>query len=215
MARLRPTSYSVRADTLQTFRWSTMANHLGFRSVAAWLTSLAENGVRDFDEAVDAMSRRRRELYKLSEEEEREKPLKVNIRRAYRVELDRLFQIALSIPELQASNQRIFIDKGEFNRWLFEILNTVTLVAERRGRILGFLYATLEETSVRIVFLAVLPEYRRRGIGTALHHELKAHIPREVAFVGLYALLDSPVVSFFEKIGYLPGKQYLWMDRYA
>jgi GNAT superfamily N-acetyltransferase len=65
------------------------------------------------------------------------------------------------------------------------------------------------------VFLAVLPEYRRRGIGTALHHELKAHIPREVAFVGVYALLDSPVIPFLEKIGYLPGKQYLWMDRYA
>lgn len=33
----------------------------------------------------------------------------------------------------------------------------VTLVAERRGRIPGSLYATLEETSARIVFLAVLP----------------------------------------------------------
>jgi len=137
------------------------------------------------------------------------------VRRAYRVELDRLFQLALSVPELQASNQRVFMDKAEFNRWLFEVMNTVTLVAERRGRILGFLYATLEETSARIMFLAVLPEYRRRGIGTVLHHELKAHIPREVASVGLYALLDSPVIPFLEKIGYLPGKQYLWMDRYA
>jgi hypothetical protein len=36
-----------------------------------------------------------------------------------------------------------------------------------------------------------------------------------VAFVGVYALLDSPVILFLEKIGYLPGKQYLWMDRYA
>lgn len=215
MARSKRTAYSVRADILQSLRWSTMANHLGFRSVAAWLTSLAENGVHDFDEAIYTMSRRRKELYAISEEEEREKPLKVNVRRAYRVELDRLFQLALSVPELQASNQRVFMDKGEFNRWLFEVMNTVTLVAERRGRILGFLYATLEETSARIVFLAVLPEYRRRGIGTALHHELKAHIPREVAFVGLYALLDSPVIPFLEKIGYLPGKQYLWMDRYA
>lgn len=106
------------------------------------------------------------------EEEEHEKPLKVNVRRALRVELDRLFQLALTVPELQASNQRVFMDKSEFNRWLFEVMNTVTLVAERRGRFLGFLYATLEETSARIVFLAVLPEYRRRGIGT----ELKAHI---------------------------------------
>jgi ribosomal protein S18 acetylase RimI-like enzyme len=192
-----------------------MAEHLGFRSVAAWLTSLAENGVQDFDEALCTMSRRRKELYAISEEEEHEKPLKINVRRALRVELDRLFQLALTVPELQASNQRVFMDKAEFNRWLFEVMNTVTLVAERRGRILGFLYATLEETSAHIVFLAVLPEYRRRGIGTALHQELKAHIPREVAFVGGYALLDSPVIPFLEKIGYIPGKQYLWFDRYA
>lgn len=92
------------------------------------------------------------------------------------------------------------MEKGKFNRWLFEVMNTVTLVAERRGRILGFLHATLEETSARIVFLAVRPEYRRRGIGTALHQELKAHIPREVAFVGGYTLLDSPVIPFLEKI---------------
>lgn len=76
----------------------------------------------------------------------------------------------------------------------------------------GFLYATLEETSTRIVFLAVLPEYRRRGIGTALHQELKAYIPREVAFVGVYAVLGSPVIPFFEKIGYLPGKKYVSVD---
>lgn len=105
--------------------------------------------------------------------------------------------------------------QGKFNRWPFEVMNTVTLVAERRGRILGFLYATLEEASARIVFLAVLPEYRRRGVGTALHQELKAHNPQEVAFVGGYALLDSPVIPFLEKIGYIPGKQYLWFDWYA
>lgn len=48
-----------------------------------------------------------------------------------------------------------------------------------------------------------------------LDQELKAHIPREVAFVGGYALLDSPVIPFLEKFGYIPGKQYLWFDRYA
>ena len=36
-----------------------------------------------------------------------------------------------------------------------------------------------------------------------------------MAFVGIYVLLDSPVIPFHPKIGYLPGKQYLWMDRYA
>jgi hypothetical protein len=51
------------------------------------------------------------------------------------------------------------------------------------------------------------------GISTALHQELRP-ISREVAFVG-ESLLDSPVILSLEKIGYIPGKQYLWMDRYA
>ena len=122
------------------------------------------------------------------------------MRRAYRIELDWLFQLAISIPELQVSNQQVFMDKGVFHRWPFEVINTVTLVAERRGRILGFLYATLEETSARIVFLAVLPEYG----GAALHHELKAHIPREVAFICIYALLEARSTPFSKKIGYPP-----------
>jgi len=162
-------SYSVRADILQSLRWSTMAEHLGFRSVAAWLTSLAENGVHDFDEAIYTMSRRRKELYAISEEEEGEKPLKVNIRRAYRVELDRLFQLALSVPELQASNQRVFMDKGGVQPLALRGHEHRDPGRRAAGPYPSFLYAMLEETSARIVFLAVLPEYRRRGIGTTLH----------------------------------------------
>jgi hypothetical protein len=61
------------------------------------------------------------------------------------------------------------------------------------------------------MFLAFLPEHRRRGLVPALHQELKTHthILRKVAFVGGYVLLDSPVIPFLEKIGYIPGKQYL------
>ena len=46
------------------------------------------------------------------------------MRRDYGVELNRLFQLALTVPERQASNQRVFMDKGEFNKWLFEVMNT-------------------------------------------------------------------------------------------
>ena len=33
--------------------------------------------------------------------------------------------------------------------------------------------------------------------------------------MGGYALLDSSVIPFLEKIGYIPDKQDLWFDRYA
>jgi GNAT superfamily N-acetyltransferase len=58
------------------------------------------------------------------------------------------------------------------------------------------------------VSLAVLPKYRRHGIGTALHQELKAH-PQGGSLVGGYALLDSPVIPFLEKIEYIPASSIL------
>ena len=65
-------------------------------------------------------------------------------------------------------------------------------VAQQRGHPLSASYTpTLEKTPDRILFLAV--RSTAAVIGTALR-ELKAHIPREVAFVGLYALLDSSVI---------------------
>jgi hypothetical protein len=93
-------------------------------------------------------------------------------------------------------------------------MNTVTLVAERRGRILGFYTPPWRRLRPGSCFS---PSFRSTAAGDryGLHQELKAHIPRIVPFVGRYALLDSPVLPFLEKIGYIPGKQYLWFDRYA
>jgi hypothetical protein len=61
----------------------------------------------------------------------------------------------------------------------------------------------------------VHPRERQPATGTALHHELKAHIPREVAFVGVYALLDSPVIPFLEKSDTFRVSSIYGWDRYA
>jgi ribosomal protein S18 acetylase RimI-like enzyme len=217
MPQTKFTTFTVRTDILQGIGWATISEHLGFRSVGAWLTSLAEERHRDFANAGSEAAQRKRELYLLSEEERREKPLKVNVRRAYRFELDRLYNLALSTPELQPGAFRVFMDKAEFNRWLFEASDpeTATLVAERRSRILGFLFATIEKRSARLVFLAVCPECRRRGIGTALYEALRGALPSGVTRVGAYVPVDSPAVTFLEKLGFIPGKSFVWMDRYA
>jgi GNAT superfamily N-acetyltransferase len=89
------------------------------------------------------------------------------------------------------------------------------LVAERRSRIFGLLFATNEKRSARLVFFAVCPECRRRGIGTALYEALREILPPEVTTVGGYIPVDSPAVPFLEKLGFIPGKQYIWMGRYA
>jgi len=218
MPRTKFTTFTVRTDLVQGIGWATISEHLGFRSVGAWLTSLAEERHKDFADAGYEAAGRRRARYLLSAEDEREKPLKVNVRRAYRFELDRLYNLALSTPELQPGAFRVFMDKSEFNHSLFEVADpeSATLVAERKSRILGFLFATIEKRSARLVFLAVRPECRRRGIGTALYEALRGTLPRDVVVtLGGYVPVESPAVSFLEKLGYSPGKSFVWMDRYA
>lgn len=100
MPRTKLTTFTVRTDLVQGIGWATIAEHLGFRSVGAWLTSLAEERHKDFADAGYEAAARRRELCALSEEERREQPLKTDVRRAYRSELDRLYNLALATPEL-------------------------------------------------------------------------------------------------------------------
>jgi ribosomal protein S18 acetylase RimI-like enzyme len=216
MPRTKFTTFTVRTDSLQGIGWATVSEHLGFRSVGAWLTSLAEERHKDFADLGYEAAERRRARFLLSEEDEREKPLKVTVRRAYRFELDRLYNLALATPELQPGAFRVFMDKAEFHRLLFEVVDTATLVAERGSRILGFLFATFEKRSARLVFLAVRSECRRRGIGTALYEALRETLPRDVVVtLGGYVPVESPAVAFLEKLGYLPGKSFVWMDRCA
>jgi hypothetical protein len=96
MPRTKFTTFTVRTEILQGIGWATISEHLGFRSVGAWLASLAEERHSDFADAGYEAAQRKRSLYLLSEEEQREKPLSVTVRRAYRWELDRLYNLALA-----------------------------------------------------------------------------------------------------------------------
>ncbi len=49
-ARLKATTFTVRASQEQARRWVRVARHLGYRSVSAWLHELAEEQALRLDE---------------------------------------------------------------------------------------------------------------------------------------------------------------------
>jgi ribosomal protein S18 acetylase RimI-like enzyme len=208
------TAFTVRADPLQAIGWTTLAAHLGYRSVGAWLTALAEERLAEVDALGYDAAQRARALAALSDEKRRE-PFQVRVRRACRAERDRLYHLALSTPELRASARGVVYDKAAFARQLYDTPDSAILVAERSARLLGFLHATFEERAAQLVLLAVRPEYRRCGIATRLYHAFKALLPREVVRVGAYVPVDSPALVFFERLGFVHGRQYVWMDRHT
>ena len=51
-------------------------------------------------------------------------------------------------------------------------VTTATTLAERGGKVVGFMVYELHKTSIHLINLAVEPRYRRRGIGTELIRRL-------------------------------------------
>lgn len=81
-------------------------------------------------------------------------------------------------------------------------------VAEHCGKVVGYVLAETENGSCHVISVAVLPEYRRLGIGRALVESaigecrrrgstiayLEVHVENEAA-IGLYRKLDFKVVG--------------------
>jgi len=76
------------------------------------------------------------------------------------------------------------------------------LVIVRDGRPAGRLYVDRRPASIRIIDIALLPEHRRAGIGTALIAELLAEGDREGKPVSLHVEHFNPAMRLYERLGF-------------
>jgi ribosomal-protein-alanine N-acetyltransferase len=84
-------------------------------------------------------------------------------------------------------------------------------VAEENGRIIGYVISSVRDGKGNIVSIAVLPEFRRKGIGSRLMEESLNFLSKKVDYVelqvgvsnkeaiGLYRRLG------FEEVGFVPN----------
>ena len=143
------------------------------------------------------------------------------IRPARASDFDELYALGKSFPELRTSCQFDFMEPEEFLTAM-TTPSGVFLCAEE-GRLIGFVYANTndiekrdsENTIACLVYIAVLPEFRRLGVGQALHDECLARLrKRNVKYLYVWANVESPSIrAFMEGQGFVPGGTYLWMDR--
>ncbi len=132
----------------------------------------------------------------------------VVVRRARREDLDEVIRInELTLPE-------------HYPRWFWEdhLRNwgEAFLVAEVEGRIVGYVMTRVEygpgyvvpEPMVRkghIVSIAVLPEFRRRGIGTRLMEEAMRVLRDVYGCKEVYLevrVSNTPAIRLYEKLGF-------------
>ena len=99
-----------------------------------------------------------------------------------------------------------YTDQPETLRRGFEN-SLLTLAAYEENRLIGVLRAVGDgQTIVFVQDLLILPEYQRRGVGTALLRELLSRYP-QVRQIELTADDSPSLLAFYRKTGFVPMRE--------
>lgn len=71
------------------------------------------------------------------------------------------------------------------------------------GRPIGRLYRVRQAGEIHLIDLALLPEWRGRGVGTALLRDLLAEADGDGLDVSLYVELHNPAWRLYERLGFV------------
>lgn len=146
----------------------------------------------------------------------------INIRKATEKDFDVLYVLGKNTPELQTSATEEFMDRDGFLSAINSKENVFLITVADKIPV-GFVYATtndldkpLRDKWSCLVYLAVMPEYRRRGIAQKLYEacikELKI---RNINHIYAWANCESDgaIIKFNKKQGFHEGHKYIWMDK--
>lgn len=145
----------------------------------------------------------------------------MRIRPAQVKDLEELFSLGKNTPELRTSATEEFMDKEEL-KWCIANPECVFLVAEEDQKLCGFIYANAKDKErpfpnkyACLVYLAVLPEFRKKGVATLLYEECEKKL-KEMGINWLYGWAKAdgvPILSFLEGRRFQKGQEYVWMDK--
>jgi ribosomal protein S18 acetylase RimI-like enzyme len=88
-------------------------------------------------------------------------------------------------------------------------------VVEIDGEPVGRLYVARWEDEMRIIDIALLPEYRGRGIGTALLRELLDEAAAGAKRLSIHVEVNNPARQLYERLGFVQVEErgvYLLMQ---
>lgn len=132
------------------------------------------------------------------------------IREPKETDVDAIYQLGQSIPELASEDDEEFLSKDGVEHFA-RYYQSNCLVAELEGKLVGFVIIEKEGyDSTCITFLGVAPEYRNEGIGAFLLSQMESKVKTK----GFYLFAtSSSAVDYFEKKGYHKGKTMTYMGK--
>lgn len=84
------------------------------------------------------------------------------------------------------------------------------------GKDAGRLYVDRREDDIRIIDIALLPSFRRKGIGSRIMNRLIAEADEKKLSVSLHVEQNNPAMGLYERLGFERGKLegvYFFMSR--
>jgi ribosomal protein S18 acetylase RimI-like enzyme len=107
-----------------------------------------------------------------------------------------------------SNEQKKFFLNSQFqlqhNYYLQQFSHEQFQVIERDGHALGRLYVGWEDNNLRLIDIALLPEYQHQGIGGALMRELMAQVSDKKGRLLLHVELTNPVRDWYLRLGFVP-----------
>lgn len=124
-------------------------------------------------------------------------PVRIEIRRFLRRHLDRVLAIESACFAREAYPRELFDDLyRECGRYFF--------VARRARRIVGYSVTSTAGTQAEVVSIAVVPQHRAAGVGTALMRHTMTRLRR--ARVGTLVLMvrtsNSDAIRLYRRLGF-------------
>jgi ribosomal protein S18 acetylase RimI-like enzyme len=106
-------------------------------------------------------------------------------------------------------------DRREMIQKQIQLPNTIALVAEKEGKLIGSVFGTHDGRRGWINRLAVLPEFQRKGIGRELVKELETRFHK--MGIGIIASLvedwNKTSLRVFQRIGYKKHKDIIYFSK--
>lgn len=146
----------------------------------------------------------------------------MHLRPASIKDFEELHTIGKNTPELRVSATEEFMDADEFE-WSITNPQGIFLVAEEKQRKIGFIYANakdierpFEHKYACLVYLIVIPEFRRQGVAQKLYLECEKRL-RTLGITNIYGWANAEgkgeITTFLKKQGFAAGHNYTWMDK--
>ena len=110
------------------------------------------------------------------------------------------------IPEVLKIERASFKDPYEMSTFLYlwKVEPEGFLVAEVKGKVIGYVMAYSRDEEGEIVSISVMPEFRRKGIGRKLMEEAIEYLKgKGVTKVGLEVRKgNEEAIDFYERLGF-------------